>query len=226
MGAYLPNRANWGETMEHFSWGVLMNFVEWHASLIPFSYTPCTYVSLTFTSSCWQQCLNLTRRRGSVKVTSQLARFGFFPLKCSFLFPNISLQQSPFLNPFPITPREVTQNYLRSIPYLPEQTKARECFQSQRGEASRVDWDVSWHLPFPSPCHTTKGAEGRDTKPESAILNQWQITWECITTLLPKHDQKPQALNLFGFCVQIGQLSCKACVCVSGTLSVMKKGTF
>lgn len=176
-----------------------MNFVEWHASLIPSFYTPCTYVSPTFTSSCWQQCLNLTRRRRSVKVTSQLARFVFFPLKCSFLFPNISLRLSPFLNPFPITPREVTQNYLRSIPYLPKQTKARECFQSQRGEASRVDWDVSWHLLFPSPCHTTKGAEGRNTKPESAILNQWQITWECITTLLPKHDQKPQALNLFGF---------------------------
>lgn len=34
---------------------------------------------------------------------------------------------------------------------------------------------------------------------KSAILNQWQITWECITPCYPNTIRSRRALNLFGF---------------------------
>lgn len=112
---------------------------------------------------------------------------------CSGVFPfsQISLQQTPNLNSFPITPRAVTQNYLCSILYLPEQTKAWECFQQRGEEASWVDRDASWHLLFPSPCHTTKGAEGHDTKTWIGYSQSVTDHLRMYYTLLPKHDQKP-----------------------------------
>lgn len=98
------------------------------------------------------QRLTLIKKKTRIFFAVLLLLLGVLPSE------NISLQQTLFLSSFPITPRAVTQNYLRSILYHPEQTKAWECFQRQEGEASRVGWDVSWHLLFHSPCRTTKAS--------------------------------------------------------------------
>lgn len=102
-----------------------MNLVEWHALLILFS-----PLSLYMCFSDFYILL-AAEFKPLEKMTSLCVS--------SLSLENISLQQTLYLNSFPITPRALTQNYLRSILYLPEQTKAWECFQSQRGEASRVD---------------------------------------------------------------------------------------
>lgn len=44
--------------------------------------------------------------------------------------------------------------------------------------------------------------------------------------LVTQTRSEAAGLKFVWVCVQIGQLSCKACVCVSGTLSVMKKAPF
>lgn len=144
---------------------VVMNFASWHQSILFF------YSFFFFFNHLNS---NRTPRRSYFWLLWLVVLF----LPSENIFPAAK-------SSFPITPGAVTQNYLCSILYLPGQTKAWECFQSQEGEAPWVGLDASWHLLFPSLCPTTKGAEGRHTKPESDNLNQWQITWECITPCYP-----------------------------------------
>lgn len=141
-----------------------------------------SYRSVVIIEPCLPNTGSWVRRWNSARTSTSRMFAGLHIIAAAYWSLKISLQQTLYPSSFPITPRAVTQNYLRSILYLLQQTKAWECFQSQRGEAS---WDLSWHLLFPSPCHTTKGAEGCDADPGPPILNQWQITWECITPCYP-----------------------------------------
>lgn len=139
------------------------------------------------------------------------------------LFPlsgNISLQQTPYLSSFPITPRAVTQNYLRSILYLPEQTKAWECFQSQRGRSlpSRLIRLLTLTLPLDA-SHNKGGLKDATQKPRSSRLSISDRSLENVLHLVTQTRSEAVGLKFVWVCVQIGQLHCAACVCVRGTPS-------
>lgn len=139
-----------------------LSFRGFEASDVPYGLRPAKHTASfsSFLDRCLQRVfitsslflLILTIMSSSSRQTSRLER------KCPSVVPPLPRPKAVSPNSFPTTPGEVTRNYLRSILILPRETKAWECFQRQRGEASWPERDTSRHSLLPCPCRTTKGS--------------------------------------------------------------------
>ena len=158
-----------------------MNFASWHAPLIMFSHQSLHMYSTTM----YHRTSSITQTSRKNRVKSLVSSPG-----CSSLWKFL-----PAANPVPEFFSHNTQSShpeLSVLDYLSSRANKSLGMLSEAGGRSLLSrWDVSWHLLFPSLCHTTKGAEGRHTKPESAILKTVTDHLRMYYTLLPKHDQKP-----------------------------------
>lgn len=154
----------------------------------------------------------------------QFVRLFFFPSNGgSLILPlvssrwrrSLSLQQTLYLDSFPITGRAATQNYLGSILYLPGQTKGLGML-SEAGGRSLLRCPLTLTLPF-SVSHNK-----RELKNATQNLNRpFSISDRSLENVLHLVTQAWSEARGFKFvwvCVQIGQLGCKAHVCVSGSM--------
>lgn len=203
MGAYLPNRQSRGEMT--LSPGVLMNFVEWHASLV----SPCTSCAFrsTFTSSMFKA----SRRTVEPARSCHLGLLGVR----AFL---------PAANPVPEVFSHNTKGShpeLSALDSLSSQAnKSLGMLSESEGRSlqSRLRRLLTLTLPL-SMSHNKRSRRTRhNTRNRPVSISDRSL--ENVLHLVTQTRSEAVGLKFVWVRVQIGQLSCKACVCVSGTPSV------